>query len=405
MFVINDDMSIYVTRGDVLFFTVSALDENGASYKFKADDVVRFTVCEKKACENVVIQKDFVVTEETEEVNILLTEEETKVGKVISKPRDYWYEVELNPFTNPQTIIGYDEEGPRVFRLFPEGDDIIEEEIPEEEIATVDTELSLASTRPVQNQAITRGLLKLSEDIDLKLKGMHDDVNNTMQNTEDRMTDVERRMSEVEVFSNTEVVIEHVKDKSNPHNVTAEQVGARPNTWMPTASDVGARPNTWTPTASEVGARPSNWMPTAGDVGAVPTSRTINGKALSANIILSAADVGAIPASEIGNIGGNKPSGSYKGNGASSRVIATGGTGTIIIFGDYMEAEQPVFAVMNDKYVAVWEMITDAEGDQMSTPWVDESGESSFANGTLTIGDDLDTRLNVSGEGYYYFVV
>ena len=405
MFVINDDMSIYVTRGDVLFFTVSALDEHGASYKFKSDDVVRFSVCEKKACENVVIRKDFVVTEETEEVNILLTEDETKVGKVISKPRDYWYEVELNPFTNPQTIIGYDEEGPRVFRLFPEGDDIIEEEIPEEEIATVDTELSLASTRPVQNQAITRGLLKLSEDIDLKLKGMRDDVNETMQNTEDRMTDVERRMSEVEVFTNTDAVIEHVNNKSNPHGVTAEQVGARSNTWMPTASDVGARPNTWMPTAAQVGARPSNWMPTASEVGAVPTSRTVNGKALSANIVLSAADVGAIPASEIGNIGGNKPSGYYTGNGATSRVIATGGTGTIIIFGDFMEAELPVFAVIKGNYCAVWQAITDAESDEMGEFWADEVYMEGFENGVLTIDSALDEHLNVTGERYYYFVV
>ena len=34
---------------------------------------------------------------------------------------------------------------------------------------------------------------------------------------------------------------------------------------------------------------------TASDVGAVPTSRTVNGKALSANITLAASDVGALP--------------------------------------------------------------------------------------------------------------
>lgn len=50
-------------------------------------------------------------------------------------------------------------------------------------------------------------------------------------------------------------------------------------------------------TASEVGARPSTWTPSASDVGAVPTSRTVNGKALSANISLSASDVGALPSS------------------------------------------------------------------------------------------------------------
>ena len=34
--------------------------------------------------------------------------------------------------------------------------------------------------------------------------------------------------------------MEHIGNKQNPHNVTAEQVGARPNTWTPTAADVGA---------------------------------------------------------------------------------------------------------------------------------------------------------------------
>lgn len=61
----------------------------------------------------------------------------------------------------------------------------------------------------------------------------------------------------------------HASNTNNPHNVTAEQVGARPNTWLPTAAEVGA----------------------------VPTSRTVNGKALSADITLSAADVGAAASS------------------------------------------------------------------------------------------------------------
>lgn len=51
----------------------------------------------------------------------------------------------------------------------------------------------------------------------------------------------------------------HGESRENPHDVTAEQVGAKPNTWMPTAEEVGARPNTWTPTASEVGAAPTGY--------------------------------------------------------------------------------------------------------------------------------------------------
>ena len=63
----------------------------------------------------------------------------------------------------------------------------------------------------------------------------------------------------------------HTGNTDNPHQVTAAQVGARPNTWTPTASEVGA----------------------------VPISRTVNGKALSANITLSASDVGAATMTEV----------------------------------------------------------------------------------------------------------
>lgn len=52
-------------------------------------------------------------------------------------------------------------------------------------------------------------------------------------------------------------------------------------------------------TADEVGARPNTWTPTASEVGAVPTSRTVNGKAMSANITLSASDVGAATMDEV----------------------------------------------------------------------------------------------------------
>lgn len=170
MFLINDDMSIYVTRGDAVFFEVGA-EENGEAYIFRAGDVLRFKVFSKKNCEDVVLQKDFPVEEDTTTVNIILTKQDTKIREVISKPTDYWYEVELNPFTNPQTIIGYDDEGAKVFRLYPEGDDFEESDpIEPEDVPVVDEELDLTSTRPVQNQAIARAVHVLNGRID-NIKG------------------------------------------------------------------------------------------------------------------------------------------------------------------------------------------------------------------------------------------
>lgn len=120
MFTINDDNSIYATRGDIVAFKVTAEDD-GEKYQFQPEDIVRFKVFEKKDCNSVVLQKDFIITEETEEVEIFLTSQDTQIGDIISKPKDYWYEVELNPLTIPQTIVGYDEDGAKIFRLFPEG--------------------------------------------------------------------------------------------------------------------------------------------------------------------------------------------------------------------------------------------------------------------------------------------
>lgn len=123
MFKVNDDLSIYVTRGDVLNFKVTA-DYYGENYTFMAGDIVRVKVFEKNGCDCVVLQKDFVVGTDTEEVEITLVSEDTKIGELIHKPKDFWYEVELNPMTNPLTLIGYDEDGPKIFRLFPEGADM-----------------------------------------------------------------------------------------------------------------------------------------------------------------------------------------------------------------------------------------------------------------------------------------
>lgn len=123
MFQVNDDLSIYATRGDVGGLYVEATID-GAPYTFRGGDVVRFKAFGKKDCKSVVLQKDVVIEEDTTQVEILLDGNETKIGDVISKPVDYWYEVELNPETEPQTIIGYDDDGAKIFKLFPEGKDV-----------------------------------------------------------------------------------------------------------------------------------------------------------------------------------------------------------------------------------------------------------------------------------------
>ena len=124
MFTINDDKSIYLTRGDIAVIEVGASSTNDEPYTFKVGDIVRFSVFEKGSYDQIVIKKDVSVEKESPTVDISLYKEDTKIGDLINKPKDYWYEIELNPETYPQTIIGYDPRGPKIFRLYPEGNDI-----------------------------------------------------------------------------------------------------------------------------------------------------------------------------------------------------------------------------------------------------------------------------------------
>lgn len=125
MFVILPDKTICLTRGDVASIIVSANLQDGKAYTFKPGDVLRFQIFKKRDCRSVVLQKDVNVTENTETVIVSLSSEDTKLGELYSRPVEYWYEVEVNPDTEPQTIIGYDEAGEKIFRLYPEGSEAV----------------------------------------------------------------------------------------------------------------------------------------------------------------------------------------------------------------------------------------------------------------------------------------
>jgi archaellum component FlaC len=193
MFEIYDDMTIHITRGDSAYFQVTATKAGEEKHIFRAGDALRIKVFEKKACENVLMQKDFGIEEDTEAVAIYLDEKDTRIGEVISKPKDYWYEVELNPLTEPQTIIGYDDDGAKVFRLYPEGADIEDVPIEEEDIPIVDAELDVTSPRPVQNMAIASAFAQLKYDYTSTKEEMvrvYEENTNKVSEFEERLGDV-----------------------------------------------------------------------------------------------------------------------------------------------------------------------------------------------------------------------
>ena len=121
-----DGKNISITRGNILPLTIDTKNKEGDSlYEFQIGDIIRFTIMESGNVENILLQKDFKITEPTTEAEIVITANEMKIGDISSEAVKYWYEVELSPDTDyTQTIIGYDlEEGAAILTLLPEGGD------------------------------------------------------------------------------------------------------------------------------------------------------------------------------------------------------------------------------------------------------------------------------------------
>ena len=121
MIKIDEEKTIHLTRGDTATIVVTAQNDDGSNYEFQKGDTLRLKVMSKKKVEEIVLTKDIIIDSNKESVEIELTSDETRIGDYINKPITYWYEVELNPDNNSTTIIGYDENGPKQFKLYPEG--------------------------------------------------------------------------------------------------------------------------------------------------------------------------------------------------------------------------------------------------------------------------------------------
>ena len=112
---------INITRGDIGTISISVKNKDGEDYTFQVGDVIRFGVFTAKKYTEIILQKDVEVLEATTSVDLELDSTDTTIGDIINKPTEYWYEIQLNPDTEPQTIIGYDEKGAKIFKLYPEG--------------------------------------------------------------------------------------------------------------------------------------------------------------------------------------------------------------------------------------------------------------------------------------------
>lgn len=115
--------TIHLTRGDIALFGIKAKQKDDTDYTFKKGDVVRLNVFKNKDCNCIEIKKNITIENETNEAELSLTSDDTKIGDIINKPVKYWYEVVVNPDTQPQTIIAYDDDGAKEFILYPEAGD------------------------------------------------------------------------------------------------------------------------------------------------------------------------------------------------------------------------------------------------------------------------------------------
>lgn len=119
-----DGTTIKLNRGDVLNLTLTLKTSDGSDYTFQANDKIVFSVYNKgKMTNDAVLLKEITVGEPSESVTINLSSQETKIGDLINKPVEYWYEVELN---NQYTVIGYDDTGAKILLLYPEGSKLTE---------------------------------------------------------------------------------------------------------------------------------------------------------------------------------------------------------------------------------------------------------------------------------------
>ena len=108
--------TFHVSRGDS--GTVNLRLKNTT---FRPEDDVVFKIYEVQGLDSApIIEVHTSVEEESDTINIELNgEEHTNFGDLGNEIVDYWYEIAVN---EDRTIIGFDENGAKIFKLYPTGE-------------------------------------------------------------------------------------------------------------------------------------------------------------------------------------------------------------------------------------------------------------------------------------------
>ena len=136
MIAIEDEKTIHITRGNATGTTHNILaveypiynfaTKQEELYEFQLTDKISFTCFEKKGyTKEEILKKEFLVKDlghinPVTQIEIPLTEEETKKFPLTNKRKTYWYDIVLN---DTETILGYDEEGAKKIIVYPEAEE------------------------------------------------------------------------------------------------------------------------------------------------------------------------------------------------------------------------------------------------------------------------------------------
>lgn len=118
MIKIDEEKTIYITRGDSTN-EINKLPISYNDYEFKENDKLKLVVMEKKGyTKEIILEKDFIVKENADEVFLVLSSDDTLEFPLENKKITYWYDIILNDET---TIYGFDENNAKKLVVYPGG--------------------------------------------------------------------------------------------------------------------------------------------------------------------------------------------------------------------------------------------------------------------------------------------
>lgn len=114
----DENENIHINRGDRLLFEYS-INNDGTDYVFQEGDFVTFAIYGKGKMNDLpFVYEKFIPEVGSTSIDIDIAKEKMRIGDYINKPKDYWYEIQLN---DEITTHGYKKDGAKILTLYPEG--------------------------------------------------------------------------------------------------------------------------------------------------------------------------------------------------------------------------------------------------------------------------------------------